>query len=605
MKTRFLSIILLIVTIGYSQGSSNISNAVNTPQSVANPPRLIGAQPIPLGTWQVYIKDDIRWETYNINNFNSQVVTVTAGVYKPIGYSPTSLEITNSLGYIPYNSANPNGYISSYIETDPVWSSVASLYRTKTQNDLLYVSLTGSYSNPSWITSLDYSKLTGTPTIPSAQVNSDWNSVSGVSQILNKPVLSTVAISGVYADLSGKPIIPTDNNQLTNGSGYITSSSTNTLTNKSGNISQWTNDSGYLTGITSTQINTALGYTAYNGTTNPNGFLTSINSSQVISALGYTPVTNARTLTINGTTFDLSTNRTWIVGDVTTANLTAGLATKENTITAGTTAQYWRGDKTWQTLDKTAVGLSNVDNTADANKNVLSATKLTTARNINGVAFDGTANIIVADATKEPIITAGTNLQYWRGDKTWQTLNTTAVPEGTNLYYTDARARSSISLTTTGSGAATYSGGVLNIPTNTGTVTSVGITGSDFNISGSPVTSSGNISLALSTTGVSAGTYGRVTVDTKGRTTAGKAQVPYIGVTDASGNYTVSFGVTYATVPNIMVTLINPNVRDTPLPVVTTTGFTVNVQRRTDVIGLLPSYANVVGGAVHVLVTEN
>src|SRR6478736_4279107 len=151
MKTRFLSIILLIVTIGYSQGSSNISNAVNTPQSVANPPRLIGAQPIPLGTWQVYIKDDIRWETYNINNFNSQVVTVTAGVYKPIGYSPTSLEITNSLGYIPYNSANPNGYISSYIETDPVWSSVASLYRTKTQNDLLYVSLTGSYSNPSWI----------------------------------------------------------------------------------------------------------------------------------------------------------------------------------------------------------------------------------------------------------------------------------------------------------------------------------------------------------------------------------------------------------------------------------------------------------------------
>lgn len=37
---------------------------------------------------------------------------------------------------------------------------------------------------------------------------------------------------------------------------------------------------------------------------------------------------------------------------------------KEPGITAGTTAQYWRGDKTWQTLNKSAVGLSNVENTA-------------------------------------------------------------------------------------------------------------------------------------------------------------------------------------------------------------------------------------------------
>ena len=43
-------------------------------------------------------------------------------------------------------------------------------------------------------------------------------------------------------------------------------------------------------------------------------------------------------------------------------------------------------------------------------------------------------------AAKEPTITAGTSVQYYRGDKTFQTLNTTAVAEGTNLYYTDARA---------------------------------------------------------------------------------------------------------------------------------------------------------------------
>jgi len=40
---------------------------------------------------------------------------------------------------------------------------------------------------------------------------------------------------------------------------------------------------------------------------------------------------------------------------------------------------------------------------------------------------------------KENAITAGTTLQYFRGDKTFQTLNTAAVPELTNLYYTEAR----------------------------------------------------------------------------------------------------------------------------------------------------------------------
>ena len=61
------------------------------------------------------------------------------------------------------------------------------------------------------------------------------------------------------------PAIPTDNSQLANGAGYITdgntgwnnsygfitASSTDTLTNKSGNISQWTNNSGYITASSS------------------------------------------------------------------------------------------------------------------------------------------------------------------------------------------------------------------------------------------------------------------------------------------------------------------------------------------------------------------
>lgn len=42
---------------------------------------------------------------------------------------------------------------------------------------------------------------------------------------------------------------------------------------------------------------------------------------------------------------------------------------------------------------------------------------------------------------KEPSITASDSTKFWRGDKTWQTLNTSAVPEGTNQYFTETRVR--------------------------------------------------------------------------------------------------------------------------------------------------------------------
>lgn len=80
------------------------------------------------------------------------------------------------------------------------------------------------------------------------------------------------------------------------------------------------------------------------------------------------------------------------------------------------------------------------------------------------VAADGTISV---STSYEAPLSAGTILQYYRGDKSWQTLNTTAVVESTNLYFTIARARTSISLTTSGtSGAATYNSttGVINIP---------------------------------------------------------------------------------------------------------------------------------------------
>ena len=76
----------------------------------------------------------------------------------------------------------------------------------------------------------------------------------------------------------------------------------------------------YLSSISSSDVTTALGFTPYNST-NPNNYISSITSSNVTTALGYTPVTNARTITINGTTQDLSADRTFTI----TAGNTAGI----------------------------------------------------------------------------------------------------------------------------------------------------------------------------------------------------------------------------------------------------------------------------------------
>lgn len=59
--------------------------------------------------------------------------------------------------------------------------------------------------------------------------------------------------------------------------------------------------------------------------------------------------------------------------DGVTSAIQTQISGKEPTITAGTTSQYWRGDKSWQTLNSTAVGLGNVDNTSDVNKPVSTA----------------------------------------------------------------------------------------------------------------------------------------------------------------------------------------------------------------------------------------
>ena len=53
----------------------------------------------------------------------------------------SSSDVTTALGYTPYNSTNPNGYITSYTETDPIWSAASSNYYDKTESDTKYFNL--------------------------------------------------------------------------------------------------------------------------------------------------------------------------------------------------------------------------------------------------------------------------------------------------------------------------------------------------------------------------------------------------------------------------------------------------------------------------------
>ncbi len=223
-----------------------------------------------------------------------------------------------------------------------------------------------------------------------------------------------------------------------------------------------------------------------------------------LAGLGGVPLT--RTITINGTTQDLSSDRIYSVGTVTSVDFTAptGFSVSGNPITSSgiISLNFASG----YSLPTTASQL----NWDSAYNNMITAISYNTS----------TGDITL---TQQDLGTLTTTV-------TLQPFTTTNLAEGTNLYYTDARARQAISLTTTGnSGASTYTTltGVLNVPTYTlaglggvpttrtitingnsqdlsadrtwsvGTVTSVDLSvPTGFAISGNPVTSSGTLALA-------------------------------------------------------------------------------------------------------------
>ena len=153
-----------------------------------------------------------------------------------------------------------------------------------------------------------------------------------------------------------------------------------------------------------------------------------VNAINTVFTLANVPATSAGVIIIlNGATQYNGTGLDYTVSGATVTFTTAPaigstIFAYYNIVSGGSS-----GTGTVTNISSSTTDLTILNPTTTPVLTVVSAPKLTTARNINGVAFDGTTNITITDSTKEPVVTLGTVSQYYRGDKTFQILDKTSV----------------------------------------------------------------------------------------------------------------------------------------------------------------------------------
>lgn len=261
-----------------------------------------------------------------------------------------------------------------------------------------------------------------------------------------------------------------------NSVGAGTGMSFTTITT-SGNVAIDTTKVPYYSGGFST------GLAKWNGsawTFDTNTYLTSITSSDVTTALGYTPVTNARTLTINGSTQDLTANRSWTVGDLLSSGsysnptwltslawskisgtpttlsgygITDGVSTSR-TLTINGTTQDLTADRSWSVGD--VVGPSSVTNNAivrfDTTTGKLIKNSGATIDDNNNITVNATFNgftSVVASATPIVLTAASTPVYYIStgvGPQVIQLPVATTLPKGTIFSFNNNQSGSTISV---------------------------------------------------------------------------------------------------------------------------------------------------------------
>ena len=248
------------------------------------------------------------------------------------------------------------------------------------------------------------------------------NNVDNTSDA-NKPVSSATqtALDAKQATLVSGTNIKTINGSTVLGSGNIAISSAVAWGGITGTLSTQTDlqtaldlkvdENAAITGATKTKITyDAKGLVTAGADLAAGDMPSGIDATKISTG----SISNAEFDYLNGLTDNIQTQFTGkqdtlvSATNIKTINSTsvlgAGNIAVEPTITATTSADYYRGDKTFATLNKTAVGLGNVDNTTDANKPVSTATQTAldakTAKLITTNRQTASYTLVIGDADK-------------------------------------------------------------------------------------------------------------------------------------------------------------------------------------------------------------
>lgn len=433
---------------------------------------------------------DARVDTTFVNNLSVDAGTID-------GLDSTQFEQTSNKnqnnGYAGLDGTGKVGaaQLPSYVDDVAEYANFASFPATGETGKIYIAQDTGDvyrWSGSSYVqindavTSADQAtrlatarniELTG-PITGSASFDGTANASISTTLDLSGKTTSDLAegTNKYYTDTKVQTVIDT------NTAGFITSSSSDTLTNKSGNISQWTNDAGYLTSESDSQT---LSFS------NPN--LTISNGNTVnLSSLSANPFDQ----TLN-TTDDVIFNEATaaeFIGNLRGANLMkseAGEALTKGDVVyisgvSGNVPVVSKADAN-DSAKMAAVGLANATVNNNANVDVLTfgqISNIDTTQNIGGTWAEGDSLFVdttagqltktqpsgetsqVQKIGKIEKVHASTGIILIQGAgrsnatpnlddgkifigngsnySTTSTLDTSIVPENTNLYYTDGRA---------------------------------------------------------------------------------------------------------------------------------------------------------------------
>ena len=319
---------------------------LNIPQYVSNSGVGTGGSYVPLTR-----KISINGQTADLSV--DRIFSVEEMVYPSIG-----IPLSNGTSWgtsIVNNSANWNtafgwgnhalaGYLTSFTETDPIWTADKPSYALKTYVDTSISNLIDTA--PATLNTLN--EL-------AAALGDDANFSTTITTLIGtkEPAITpgttaqywrgdkTWQTLPIYT-LSGLGGVPTTRTLTINGTAYNLSADR-----------EWTiNSMVYPAAGIAVSTGTAWGTSITDNSTNWNSAFTDRfkwdgGATGLVAATGRTSLGLGTAATANTGDF-AAASHTHSIANVT--GLQTALDGKELTIAAGTTAQYWRGDKSWQTL---------------------------------------------------------------------------------------------------------------------------------------------------------------------------------------------------------------------------------------------------------------